>query len=152
MMKGEDGEDEEEGSFNHAPVWGRISVVLAGPVFNFILAFVLAVIVIGIVGYDPAEIIGFPEDSPAQEAGLLEGDIIKEINGSHIDVGREIYNYETFKGLKNEPMTLLVERDGEELEISYQPYHQTRYMLGFNYVADNTPCTGDFDNAESSAP
>ena len=28
-------------------------------------------------------------------------------------------------------MTLLVERDGEELEISYQPYHQTRYMLGF---------------------
>ncbi len=36
-------------------------------------------------------------------------------------------------------MTLLVERDGEELEISYQPYHQTRYMLGFNYVADNTP-------------
>ncbi len=73
MMKGEDGEDEEEGSFNHAPVWGRISVVLAGPVFNFILAFVLAVIVIGIVGYDPAEIIGFPEDSPAQEAGLLEG-------------------------------------------------------------------------------
>ena len=28
---------------------------------------------------------------------------------------------------------------GEELEISYQPYHQTRYMLGFNYVADNTP-------------
>ncbi len=139
MMKGEDGEDEEEGSFNHAPVWGRISVVLAGPVFNFILAFVLAVIVIGIVGYDPAEIIGFPEDSPAQEAGLLEGDIIKEINGSHIDVGREIYNYETFKGLKNEPMTLLVQRDGEELEISYQPYHQTRYMLGFNYVADNTP-------------
>ena len=112
MMKGEDGEDEEEGSFNHAPVWGRISVVLAGPVFNFILAFVLAVIVIGIVGYDPAEIIGFPEDSPAQEAGLLEGDIIKEINGSHIDVGREIYNYETFEGLKNEPMTLLVERDG----------------------------------------
>ena len=139
MMKGEDGEDEGEGSFNHAPVWGRISVVVAGPVFNFILAFVLAVIVIGIVGYDPAEIIGFPEGSPAQEAGLLEGDIIKEINGSNIDVGREIYNYVTFKGLKNEPVTLKVERDGQETEISYQPYHQTRYMLGFNYVADTTP-------------
>ena len=50
-MLGEDTEEENlKGSFNAAPVWGRISVVAAGPVFNFILAFLLAVIIVGVVG------------------------------------------------------------------------------------------------------
>ena len=53
-MVGEDTDEEElPGSFNAASVGGRISVVAAGPVFNFILAFVLAVIIVGFVGYDP---------------------------------------------------------------------------------------------------
>ena len=47
-MVGEDtAEEESPGSFNAASVWGRISVVAAGPIFNFILAFVLAVIIVG---------------------------------------------------------------------------------------------------------
>ena len=42
-MLGEDtGEEELPGTFNAAPVWGRISVVAAGPIFNFILAFLLS--------------------------------------------------------------------------------------------------------------
>ena len=53
-MLGEDTAEEElPGTFNAAPVWGRISVVAAGPVFNFILAFILSVIITGFVGYDP---------------------------------------------------------------------------------------------------
>ena len=56
-MLGEDTAEEDlPGTFNAAPVWGRISVVAAGPVFNFILAFILSVIITGFVGYDPAEI------------------------------------------------------------------------------------------------
>ena len=47
MMEGEDGESEDARSFNSKPVWARISVVVAGPVFNFIMAWVFAVIVIG---------------------------------------------------------------------------------------------------------
>ena len=35
-MLGEDMEDESKGTFNGAPVWGRIATVAAGPVFNFI--------------------------------------------------------------------------------------------------------------------
>ena len=42
MMVGEDDDDDSEGSFNKASVWARISVVAAGPIFNFILAFVFA--------------------------------------------------------------------------------------------------------------
>ncbi len=65
------------GSFNVAPVW-RISVVAAGPVFNFILAFILSVIIVGFVGYDPAEIHGC-QDSAAETAGLETGDVITGI-------------------------------------------------------------------------
>ena len=50
-MLGEDtGEEELPGTFNAAPVWGRISVVAAGPIFNFVLAFLLSVIITGFVG------------------------------------------------------------------------------------------------------
>ena len=37
MMVGEDGESNEENSFGSKSVWTRISVVAAGPIFNFIL-------------------------------------------------------------------------------------------------------------------
>ncbi len=36
-MAGEDAEDDSPGTFNSVrPVWGRIAVVAAGPVFNFL--------------------------------------------------------------------------------------------------------------------
>ena len=47
-MAGEDAEDDSPGTFNSAPVWGRIAVVAAGPIFNFLLAFVLSVIIVGL--------------------------------------------------------------------------------------------------------
>ena len=53
-MMGEDDEATgEEGNFHSKPVWARIMVIAGGPVFNFILAFVLAVILTAMVGYDP---------------------------------------------------------------------------------------------------
>ena len=138
MMKGEDGDDISEGSFNSAPVFGRICVVAAGPVFNFILAFLASLIVIGVVGYDPAEIIGFQEDSPASEAGLREGDLITSINGNHVAIGRDLYNYQTFTGLSGEAVTIAYIRDGKKQSLTYQPATETRYMLGFQYSADET--------------
>lgn len=93
-MLGEDtGEEELPGTFNAAPVWGRISVVAAGPIFNFVLAFLLSVIITGFVGYDPAEIMEVEKGSPAAEAGLREGDIVTEFDGYTVDVARDLYVY-----------------------------------------------------------
>ena len=39
-----------ERSFQNRPVWGRIAIVAAGAIFNFILAFVCALVIIGTVG------------------------------------------------------------------------------------------------------
>ena len=46
MMEGEDRQSNDDRSFQKKSVWARISVVAAGPVFNFIMAFVLAVIIL----------------------------------------------------------------------------------------------------------
>ena len=136
-------DDEEKGSFNSASVWGRISVVAAGPIFNLIMAFFFALIVIGVIGYDPAAVIGFQEDSPAAAAGLQEGDVITRINGARIDIGRDLYNYETFEEIKNEPVSIEYKRDGKVHSLTYEPAHETKYMLGFHYLADDQPAPGD---------
>ena len=133
-MVGEDTAEEElPGSFNAAPVWGRISVVAAGPVFNFILAFILSVIIVGFVGYDPAEIVEVQQDSAASEAGLEAGDVITEYNGYQVDLAKDLYVYSYLNSLnEGDTVTLKVRRDGETKEIQYTPDVSVRYLLGFN--------------------
>ena len=133
-MVGEDTAEEElPGSFNAAPVWGRISVVAAGPVFNFILAFILSLIIVGFVGYDPAEIVEVQKDSAAETAGLEAGDVITEYNGYHVDLAKDLYVYSYLNALnEGDTVTLKVRRDGEIKEIQYTPDVSVRYLLGFN--------------------
>lgn len=133
-MVGEDTAEEElPGSFNAAPVWERISVVAAGPVFNFILAFILSVIIVGFVGYDPAEIMDVQKDSAAETAGLETGDVITEYNGYHVDLAKDLYVYSYLNELKEgDTVILKVSRDGETKEIQYIPDVSVRYLLGFN--------------------
>ena len=80
-MLGEDEDNEEEGSFNSKSIWARMAIIFAGPFFNFILAFVLALVVIGFVGADISYVTSVDENSPAYEAGLRTGDRITNYNG-----------------------------------------------------------------------
>ena len=139
MMVGEDDDDDIQGSFNRASVWARISVVAAGPIFNFILAFIFAMIITSVIGYDPSTVLQVEEGSPAQKAGLQEGDVITEFQGRHISIGRDLELYMTLHGLQDENVTLTYERDGEEHEISYTADSQTSYLLGFYYSTEGEP-------------
>ena len=87
MMRGEDGEDNGEGTFNSKSVWRRFSVIAAGPIFNFILAFFGAMIIIGIIGYDPPVVTQVKEGTPEEAAGLKEGDLITSFDGKKIYLG-----------------------------------------------------------------
>ena len=124
-MVGEDTDEEElPGSFNAASVGGRISVVAAGPVFNFILAFVLAVIIVGFVGYDPSEVVEVESGSPVAEAGLeKKGGAITEYDGYHVDLAKDLYVYMYLNDLKEGDTVTMktVKRDGETRTITYTP-------------------------------
>ncbi len=92
-MVGEDTDDNGDRSFNSKPVLVRILVIAAGPGFNFILAFLAAMIIVGMVGHDGTVISGVLEGYPAEEAGLQAGDRITKINTLPVEAHRDISMY-----------------------------------------------------------
>ncbi len=132
MMLGEDEDSQVPGSFNSASVWGRIAVIAAGPVFNFIMAFVLSVIIVAMMGYVPSRVLDVPEDSPAYEAGLRAGDQITRFQGYAIDIGQDLNTWLALNELEDAPIEMTVKRDGKKQEISYQPETYEKYLMGFN--------------------
>ncbi len=124
MMLGEDGEEEGEGTFGSTSVWARISVIAAGPLFNFILAFVLSVFIVGSIGYDIPVLPGVSEGSPAQAGGLQKGDRIIRMNGKRIRLYRQISNYVTFHQenfVQGEPVRFEYERGGQIYDTTITP-------------------------------
>ena len=111
-MVGEDSDEVGENSFNSKTVWQRISVVAAGPVFNFILAFIFSLILVGIVGYDTPSVYKVEENGPAWEAGIQDGDIIREVNGKRVFMYKE-FRTEVLMNEAGKPITMVLERNGE---------------------------------------
>lgn len=101
-MLGEFGEDEDEKEevpdlkgvsfFDKGPL-AKMAVIAAGPIFNFILAFVFSLVILSWAGIDPAVIAGTSEGMPAETAGLKEGDVITKLDGRKIHLSREISMY-----------------------------------------------------------
>lgn len=142
QMLGEDGESTEENAFNNRSVWARISVVAAGPVFNFILAFLLALIVIGYAGYDKPVIIGVMEGFPAEEAGIMAGDVITKINRQKITIYRDVQFYMAVNTGKT--LSVTVDRDGEEHTFTITPKQSENgaYYMGIYSSAIRTRAKG----------
>ena len=110
------GEDDEAtdspGNFNNKSVWARISVIAAGAVFNFILAFIMSVIIVSMTGYDSPIVGEVDEGFPAAQAGMLPGDEIIKMNDEKINIFREITMYNQFHQGQETEITWL--RDGEK--------------------------------------
>ena len=113
MMGEDDADDMSEGSFNSKSVWARISVIAAGPVFNLILAWIMSVIIILFVGYQPTTISGVSDGYSAQEQGMQAGDEIREINGRRVHIWNDISLY-TLTHPGETTLEVVYERDGEE--------------------------------------
>lgn len=135
-MLGEDEADEDApGTFNGAPVLSRILVVAAGPVFNFILAFLMGMILIGLSGTRPALVDEVDAGSPAEEAGLQAGDKIVKYEGNGIANINEISVDMSIDGIPKDAIHLTYERDGKKHKITYTPETEQYYRLGYTYSA-----------------
>ena len=132
MMEGEDETSEDDRAFNKKSVWARMSVVAAGPIFNFIMAFVFAMILIAFAGYDKPVLGGVIEGYAAEAAGLQEGDLIVKMNNKNIHFYRDISAYSIFH--VGEPIEVIYERDGERFTTNLTPIYNEeagRYLYGF---------------------
>ncbi|MBW2335066.1 MAG: RIP metalloprotease RseP [Deltaproteobacteria bacterium] len=87
--------EEAHRSFSKQPIVARIAIAAAGPIFNFLLAFILFSGIFLISGYP----IMIPEvgqvrpDSPADKSRLLKGDIIEYIDGKKINKWGDIKKF-----------------------------------------------------------
>lgn len=133
---GEDGEEEDgtgvvKGNFNEKSVWARMSVIAAGPIFNFILAFLFSIILVAGAGYDKPVIGEATENYPAAEAGLQAGDTIVKMNQRSIHLWREVTVYNQFH--QGETVELTFERDGKKHTVTIEPKKEAesnRYIMG----------------------
>lgn len=129
------GEDDEatgtEGNFHSKSVWARMAVIAAGPIFNFILAFVMAVVLTWLIGYDEPVISSVDEGFPAYEAGMQAGDEIVKIDNKRIHIFREISMYNQFH--QGETVEVIYRRDGVEYGVIFEPKYDEElqyYRLG----------------------
>lgn len=133
---------EKEGSFLKASVWARFATTLAGPVFSVILAYIMGVILCSSVGVSIPEIREIMEDSAAEEAGLMAGDVICKINGHSIHLSEEV-SFSSFYS-EGEPMKLTYIRDGQKNTVTIVPKYneeEQRYYIGI-YNGKHLECKG----------
>ncbi|MCD8036474.1 MAG: RIP metalloprotease RseP [Clostridiales bacterium] len=122
-------------SFTNKTVGQRIAVIFAGPAMNFILAFVLIFVMLGVSGFIVPEIRSVEIDSPAYEAGLEAGDKIVKVNGERILI------YQDFSPAYNlreagSAVDIEVVRDGKRYSYSIVPQYnedEGRYLIGFTF-------------------
>ena len=128
-MLGEDVEEEEpdlspedsKRAFNNQHPLKRIAIVAAGPVFNLILAFFLFLGLYFISGTHEmtTEIGQVRDDSPAQKAGLLKGDVIQSIQGGAVGNWSEIKKL--VQDQAGNPLVFTVKRGDNALSVTITP-------------------------------
>ena len=107
--------------FGSKTVGQRSLAIFAGPLFNFILAFfifVLLGLLQGIPTMEPV-ITKVLENSPAEKAGMQSGDLVTSINGQAITTWEELS--ETIRVSANQQVDFTVERDGQAYDLTITP-------------------------------
>lgn len=146
VFEGEDGLQTEngelsEGAFPNASVWARIATVFAGPLFNFITAYLMALIIVWACGVYTTEIQGVTEGGAAQAAGMQAGDVITRIDGKRVHMWDDI----RLAALTNrgEPIEIEYERQGEKNNVTIQPIFSSEdnaYYMGVVGMGDLLVC------------
>ncbi len=110
--------------------WQKFQALFAGPLFNFLLAFVLFTIVFYVTGKNVDDpIVGsIAEDLPAEEAGLMTGDYINSINGRDIDSWTHMTQVIQEEGAV--PLDIVVTNDGNVRELTMTPELITEELAG----------------------
>lgn len=115
-MEGEDGDSDDPRSFTRAKVWKRLIVLVAGAAMNFILGFLIVVILIASAyDYLPTREITFIEDDRPFAEVLQVGDEFYSINGERVYVRDDITMLLSREADGVHDLVIL--RDGEKLEL-----------------------------------
>ncbi|WP_046175023.1 RIP metalloprotease RseP [Domibacillus indicus] len=107
--------------FNSKTLLQRAMAIFAGPLFNFILAFIVFVVLAMIQGIptNEPELGEVIDEGAAVEAGLKEGDRVVSIDGENMASWDEIVK--VIQENPGEELTFIVDREGEQLTVPVTP-------------------------------
>ena len=130
QLEGEDEENDSPNSLNNQSPLVRLKVILAGAIMNFILAFILLILLMS-VSRVSTEISGVIKDSPAYSSGLQTGDQIVSINGENVRDGEELLK--RIKESKGD-LNIGVIRDSQSKNIKVTPRLENNIRkIGVNF-------------------
>lgn len=121
----------DRSKFPNARPWAKIATLVAGPLFNFVLGFIVAFIMVNMIVIREPVVTEVIEGGAAEAAGIMPGDRITAIDGEKIYLYDEISVYTTL--YRGGDTHLTVDRNGEELDIVMTPYYNEqygKYMIG----------------------
>lgn len=112
-------------AFAGKPLWARFLIVFAGPGMNFVLAAVIATIVLATAGRPvwPPVLGKVAGDGPAAAAGLTTGDAVAAIDGRAVTYWEDVER--AVAGSDGRPLGVVVRRNGEEREATITPRRRT---------------------------
>lgn len=142
--------------FINKAAWQRFCILFAGPFFNFILAFLFAIIITTYYGYDRSEVLSFDENAPIATSGLEAGDTItgigivgnsSRVHFSSVETSRDLQLYMLLNdaSLQNHSTFAIRYRDadtGRESEAYVEPFYDEEtglYRLGLSYNGAYAP-------------
>ena len=129
-LEGEDEENDSPNSLNNQSPLVRLKVILAGAIMNFILAFILLILLMS-VSRVSTEVSGVIKDSPAYSSGIQTGDQIVSINGENVSDGEEL-----LKSIKESQgdLNIGVIRDSQSKNIKVTPRLENNIRkIGVNF-------------------
>lgn len=119
-MLGEDDKSNDERAFGNKSVSARISVIAAGPFMNFLLAFVILLVLTVYLGFFYSTTIDEVVDGyPAQEMGMKSGDRVIKVNETRIHTWEELSIM--ISESNGEEINFIVKREDQKLNINIKP-------------------------------
>ncbi|MCM2533426.1 RIP metalloprotease RseP [Neobacillus pocheonensis] len=103
----------------------RAMAIFAGPMMNFVLAFVVFIVIAllqGVQTNDP-KLGEITPDGAAKAAGLQKGDVVQSINGSEISSWSDVV--EIIRKNPNQKLNFSINRDGKDKTITVTPIEKT---------------------------
>lgn len=130
QLEGEDEENDSQNSLNNQSPFVRLKVILAGAIMNFILAFILLILLMS-VSRVSTEVSGVLENSPAYSSGIQAGDKIVSINGQMLEDGEQVL--ESIKKSKGDlDIVLLRNEKSKNIKVTPRLENNNR-KIGVNF-------------------
>jgi regulator of sigma E protease len=111
----------DDEAFTSKSVWRRMAIVAAGPFANFAFAIAVLAVLFVAIGrpFTPPVIGTVNEDSPAEAAGLVEGDRITAVDSRAIESFEQLQDRVRFA--QEQELVFTITRDGETLQVPVVP-------------------------------